>query len=58
ISRDGALSGPNIEAIRKFAESTGLKLIASGGISSLEDVVKIRELEPFGVEGMVVGRAL
>ena len=58
ISRDGALSGPNIEAIRKFAESTGLKLIASGGISSLEDVVKIRGLEPFGVEGMVVGRAL
>ncbi|HIE04851.1 MAG TPA: 1-(5-phosphoribosyl)-5-[(5-phosphoribosylamino)methylideneamino]imidazole-4-carboxamide isomerase [Candidatus Latescibacteria bacterium] len=58
ISRDGALSGPNIEAIRKFTESTGLKLIASGGISSLGDVCKVKELEHLGVEGMVVGRAL
>lgn len=58
ISRDGTLSGPNIEAIRKFAETTGLRVIASGGIASLEDVRRVGALEPYGVEGMVLGRAL
>jgi len=58
ISRDGTLSGPNVEAIRKFAEATGLRVIASGGISSLEDVRRVAALEPYGVEGMVLGKAL
>lgn len=58
IERDGMLAGPNIEAIRKLAEGTKLKIIASGGISSLADIRALSELEPLGVEGVILGRAL
>lgn len=58
IERDGMLAGPNIEAIRELAEGTNLKIIASGGISSLADIRALAELEPLGVEGVILGRAL
>ncbi|HBT46566.1 MAG TPA: 1-(5-phosphoribosyl)-5-((5-phosphoribosylamino)methylideneamino)imidazole-4-carboxamide isomerase [Peptococcaceae bacterium] len=58
ISRDGTLKGPNLEAIREMALSSGLPVIASGGIADLQDIAVLRELEPLGVEGVIVGRAL
>lgn len=56
ISRDGVLQGPNIPAIRNMAESTGLAVIASGGVSTVEDIAALREIP--GVEGAIVGKAL
>ena len=50
ISRDGMLSGPNLVALREMAEHTGLKIVASGGISSLEDLENLKSLEPYGVD--------
>jgi len=55
IARDGMLSGPNIPALKKMAEESGLAVIASGGISSLKDIKKVNAL---GVEGMIIGKAL
>ena len=59
-SRDGTMSGPGIDGLRAILEKTGKKaaIIASGGISSLEDLVKLKELEPMGLWGAIVGRAL
>ncbi len=57
-ARDGMLAGPNFGAIRELTEKTGLRLIASGGVSCLEDVIRLRELEPLGVEGIILGKAL
>lgn len=57
ISRDGMFSGPNVASIREAAERTGLKVIASGGVSSIQDVERLQELEPYGVDSVVIGRA-
>ncbi|MCQ2560100.1 MAG: 1-(5-phosphoribosyl)-5-[(5-phosphoribosylamino)methylideneamino]imidazole-4-carboxamide isomerase [Clostridia bacterium] len=58
ISRDGTLKGPNLTAIREMAEKSGLKVIASGGVSELEDIRQIKALENLGVEGVITGKAL
>jgi phosphoribosylformimino-5-aminoimidazole carboxamide ribotide isomerase len=58
IATDGMLAGPNVEATGALARTTDLKVIASGGISSLDDLRKVATLEPFGVEGVIVGKAL
>jgi phosphoribosylformimino-5-aminoimidazole carboxamide ribotide isomerase len=58
ISRDGTLTGPNLETTRQVAESSGLKVIASGGMSSLEDLRRLKPLEVCGVEGVIIGKAL
>ena len=58
IERDGAMAGPNIEGVRALAQAVNIPLIASGGISSLEHIKVLKELEPLGVEGVIVGRAL
>ncbi|HIE42960.1 MAG TPA: 1-(5-phosphoribosyl)-5-[(5-phosphoribosylamino)methylideneamino]imidazole-4-carboxamide isomerase [Nitrospinaceae bacterium] len=58
ISRDGMLQGPNLESIQSFAESTQLPVIASGGVSNLEDIKNLAKLESYGVEGIIVGKAL
>ncbi|MBI5207780.1 MAG: 1-(5-phosphoribosyl)-5-[(5-phosphoribosylamino)methylideneamino]imidazole-4-carboxamide isomerase [Candidatus Firestonebacteria bacterium] len=58
ISRDGMLKGPNIKAIKKIAKKTKISVIASGGISSLEDIKNIKELEKYGVAGVIIGKAL
>lgn len=58
IERDGTLQGPNIEIMRGLAQAVGIPIIASGGISSLKDLERLKELEPLGVEGVIVGRAL
>lgn len=57
ISRDGMLSGPNLSAIKEMAVSTRLKVTASGGISSKQDLIDLEELESFGVDSVIVGRA-
>ncbi len=56
--RDGTLAGPNLEAIRALARSSGLRVIASGGVGSLADIARLKELEPEGVEGVILGKAL
>ncbi len=58
IATDGMLAGPNIEATRVLAVETGLNVIASGGISSLDDLRRVAALEPLGVDGVIVGKAL
>jgi len=58
ISTDGALAGPNVEGTGALAVETGLRVIASGGISSLDDLRRVGTLEPLGVEGVIVGKAL
>lgn len=55
-SRDGALKGPNFEAIEDLASSIKIPVIASGGISSLDDIKKVKNIE--GVEGCIIGKAL
>jgi len=58
IKRDGMKTGPNIDAIKKLAISTNIPIIASGGISSIEDIKRLLPLESYGVEGVIIGRAL
>jgi phosphoribosylformimino-5-aminoimidazole carboxamide ribotide isomerase len=58
IYRDGMQTGPNIEQTRRLAESVDIAVVASGGVSCLEDVRRLVPLESFGVVGVIVGRAL
>ena len=58
IARDGMLSGPNIEALRNFARGTGLKIVASGGVSSMEDLELLKTLEADGVDQVISGKAI
>ncbi len=55
ISKDGMLSGPNVEQTRILAEETGLDIVASGGVSSAEDLRKLKEA---GIYGAILGKAL
>ena len=55
ISRDGMLSGHNVEATRKLTEETGLDIIASGGVSCMEDLKCLHEA---GIRGAIIGKAL
>jgi len=58
ISRDGMLSGINIEATREIAEMSGLHVTASGGVASLDDIYALKKIEQFGVDSVIVGKAL
>lgn len=58
ISRDGALQGPNLKGLDAFAETAGLEVIASGGVSCLADVKAIAELKRPNVTGVIIGKAL
>lgn len=58
IHRDGTMQGPNLEALRELAESIDIPVIASGGVSSVQDLVNLLKLEPVGVTGAIVGRAI
>ena len=58
IARDGMLSGPNMEALRNFARGTGLKIVASGGVSSMEDLELLKTLEADGVDQVISGKAI
>ncbi|HID34210.1 MAG TPA: 1-(5-phosphoribosyl)-5-((5-phosphoribosylamino)methylideneamino)imidazole-4-carboxamide isomerase, partial [Anaerolineae bacterium] len=58
ISRDGMLSGVNLAGSVDLARASGLKVIASGGVSSLDDIRALAAHEADGVEGVIVGQAL
>lgn len=58
ISRDGELAGPNIEMTREIASVSRIRVTASGGVSSLEDIDRLRDLEVDGVDSVIVGKAL
>jgi len=58
ITRDGMLSGPNLDLLRRVCARTGRPVIASGGVSSLADLRAIAGLRAAGVEGAIVGKAL
>lgn len=58
VTKDGTLQGPNLELLRTVAKLTDKPIVASGGISSLDDIAALRALVPFGVEGAIVGKAL
>jgi phosphoribosylanthranilate isomerase len=58
VNKDGTLQGPNIELLKSVCEMTNQPVIASGGISSLDDLIKLRELVDVGIEGAIVGKAL
>ncbi len=58
VSKDGTLTGPNLELLEQVARRTDAPVVASGGISALDDLVAIAELAPLGVEGAIIGKAL
>ena len=59
IKSDGMLMGPNIEATKKIAQATqNVEIIASGGVSSLQDIRNLKVLGPLGVTGVIIGKAL
>lgn len=58
IHRDGTLIGPNLEALRELAAKISIPIIASGGVSSVTDLLSLLGLETQGVTGVIVGRAL
>ena len=58
VSRDGMLQGPNLSLLGEVLDAGVQQLIASGGIASLEDLRKLKTLEPRGVVGAIVGKAL
>ena len=58
IGRDGMMNGVNVESTREIAQAITTPVIASGGVSSLDDLRKLREVEEDGVIGCVIGRAL
>jgi phosphoribosyl isomerase A len=58
ITKDGMLSGPNLDLLRLVCERTDSPVIASGGVSSLADLQALAGLRPDGVEGAIVGKAL
>ena len=58
ISRDGMMGGPNIEATRSLAESIRIPVIASGGVSRLQDIENLMAIEASGVSGVITGKAI
>ena len=58
IGRDGTLSGVNAAACAALAQASGLAVIASGGVATLDDIRRVKAVEADGVEGVIVGKAL
>ena len=58
VARDGMLVGLNVEQTRLLARESGLKVTASGGVSSLADLERLKHQAPFGVDSVIVGKAL
>lgn len=58
ISRDGTLTGVNAEETANLAKESGLKVVASGGVSSLKDIRLLKKYENDGVEGVIVGKSI
>jgi phosphoribosylformimino-5-aminoimidazole carboxamide ribotide isomerase len=58
ISVDGTLMGPKIEKLKEILEAVNISVIASGGVSSLEDIKKLKEIKNKNFEGVIIGKAL
>jgi phosphoribosylformimino-5-aminoimidazole carboxamide ribotide isomerase len=58
IARDGMLEGVNDTATAELAQAVGKPVIASGGVADIEDIKKLTRVQPLGVEGVVIGKAL
>jgi phosphoribosylformimino-5-aminoimidazole carboxamide ribotide isomerase len=58
INRDGLLNGVNLEATARLGDSTGLYVIASGGVANLQDIEQLKAHEHYNIEGVIVGQAL
>ena len=58
VTKDGTLRGPNIELLKSVMAKTDKPVVASGGISSLDDIAALRELVEFGLEGAILGKSL
>ncbi len=58
IARDGMMQGPNIDATRQLAEAISVPVIASGGVSSLDDIARLMTVESAGVTGVITGKAI
>jgi phosphoribosylanthranilate isomerase len=58
VTKDGTLRGPNLDLLREVCARTGKPVVASGGVSSLDDLRSLAALVPLGVEGAIVGKAL
>ncbi|WP_252973815.1 bifunctional 1-(5-phosphoribosyl)-5-((5-phosphoribosylamino)methylideneamino)imidazole-4-carboxamide isomerase/phosphoribosylanthranilate isomerase PriA [Janibacter melonis] len=58
VAKDGMLAGPNLQLLRDVCAATQRPVVASGGVTTSDDVAALRELVPLGVEGAIVGSAL
>lgn len=58
VTKDGTLQGPNVDLLAKVCARTDRPVVASGGVSSLDDLAALRQLAPAGLEGAIVGKAL
>lgn len=58
VTKDGTLRGPNLDLLAQVCAATEAPVVASGGVSSLDDLAALRALVPLGVEGAIVGKAL
>jgi len=58
VTKDGTLTGPNLELLREVCSATSAPVIASGGISELQDLIDLRAMTNLGVEGAIVGKAI
>lgn len=58
ISRDGTLAGVNVEATAKLARKSGVNIVASGGVKSIDDIKALKPYEKDGIEGVIVGKSI
>lgn len=58
ISRDGMLEGPNIDSLRTILRVAKIDVIAAGGVSTISDIKRLKTLEPEGLKGVIIGKAL
>lgn len=58
ISRDGTLEGVNVEATKNLAEKSGVKIVASGGVKSIDDIKALKNVEASGIEGVICGKSI
>ncbi|MFT6371771.1 MAG: phosphoribosylformimino-5-aminoimidazole carboxamide ribotide isomerase [Gammaproteobacteria bacterium] len=58
ISRDGMMQGVNVEATSQLASAINIPVIASGGVTDMNDIIRLNEAKQSGIEGVIIGRAL
>ncbi|AKK06387.1 1-(5-phosphoribosyl)-5-[(5-phosphoribosylamino)methylideneamino] imidazole-4-carboxamide isomerase [Corynebacterium mustelae] len=58
VSKDGTLTGPNVDLLREVAQATDAKIVASGGISTVADLVELARYEDEGIDSAIIGKAL